>query len=426
MNKKPSIKSQKPKGGVSPKIVPDRQPGQYPSTGFDPGTITNPPIVENIPQFFQNPHKNFSYWYKGAAHAHSNLSDGGSAPLDVIRAHREKGYRFIFLTDHNKPSPQQMEVVDGILFFRSHRSFECGQKFSHHILVLGIDPTCIGSYPRQNEVDPDRNGTVAFDTGDPANLTARLGYYEHIGMAVIAHPHLEHHDSVAFQLDVIPGAGWELNELLNFRQYMYTGIEIFNSSEAGVKAWYEGVWGDQSPGRLKQPFAVDWWDEALKRGPGIWGFANDDSHWPGGNNGTSFNRGWIVVNSARPFENSIEMERDIINNIKRGNFYSVVRRPEARVTLTELGPADNGPELHIVCWGPALMVNTDRVSDIAFHICSDSGVMRMEFVAGVKSVIFTNVTPQDKYVRVVVHQIRDCEHYQVFSQPVYVIKANPT
>lgn len=412
-------KSSSPIRPAARRAVPKIVAGVFPST----------PVSPILAEFYHNPHKNHSYWYKGAVHTHSNLSDDGDySPFVVLQAHRSKGYRFIFLTDHNRPSPQDLKSVDGILYFQNYRSFECGQKFSHHILVLGIDPQRIGTYQRQDEVDPDRNGTVAFDTGDPDNLPARIGYYQHIGMAVLAHPHLEHHDSISLGVgdaDVIPGAGWNLEELLNFRQYTYTGIEIFNSSEAGVKAWYEGRWGDQSSGRFKQPFCLDWWDEALKVGPGIWGFAGDDSHHPV-DNGTSFNRAWIVVNSSRPFENSKEMERDIINNIKSGNFYAVVRRPEARMTIPEQGPSDNGPELHITCLGPVITVRTDRPSDIAFHICSDTGEMRVDFVAAVQEASYDKVTREDKYVRIVVHQIRDCEHYQVFSQPLHVIKANPT
>lgn len=410
------------------------RPVRPPSTGLPPHTAeeitppaAHPSEMVRPPAFYVNPHRNFKNWYKGAVHTHSNLSDGGYPTSTVLQSHHDFGYNFIFLTDHHKPSPPDLPAVEGLLYFRHYRSFECGQKWSHHILVLGIDPDCIGSYYQQDEVDPDRNGTVALPTDNPAHLPERLGYYEHIGMAVVAHPHLEHHDKEYGTLlehpAALPGAGWSLEELLAFCR-IYTGIEIFNSSEAGVKAWYEGVWGDQDPGRLKHPMAVDWWDEVLKTGRRVWGFAGDDSHYPV-DNGTSFNRSWIVVNSSRPFEDTPDMERNIIENIRQGNFYCVVRRPEARDIIEEQGPADRGPELKIGCLGRTIIVKTDRISDIAFHICPDTGEMRREMVTSVMSASFDRVTPQDKYVRIVVHQVRDCEYYQVFSQPLFVIKGNP-
>jgi predicted metal-dependent phosphoesterase TrpH len=38
---------------------------------------------------------------KGALHCHTTCSDGKLAPLEVLRAHREQGFDFVALTDHD-------------------------------------------------------------------------------------------------------------------------------------------------------------------------------------------------------------------------------------------------------------------------------------------------------------------------------------
>lgn len=38
---------------------------------------------------------------KGALHVHTTRSDGQDSPEDVIRLHRQNGYDFMALTDHN-------------------------------------------------------------------------------------------------------------------------------------------------------------------------------------------------------------------------------------------------------------------------------------------------------------------------------------
>jgi hypothetical protein len=376
--------------------------------------------LAGLAQFYQNPYKNYPHWYKGAVHVHSNLSDGSQPPAEVLRDHRSKGYHFVFLTDHNRLSPPDLAPVDGLLYFRHKRSFECGQKYSHHILVLGIEPGFVKNYHDQvnAEVDPDQNGTCAWHTGDCANVYRRVQYYEYIAMAVLAHPHGEHHGSA----HLIPGFGWKESELLDSR-YRYTGIEIFNSSEAGPKAWYEGRFEDT--GRMKQPLCLDWWDEVLKQGKAVWGFGSDDCHNTAGN-GKSFNRSWIVVNSDRAFQDSLDMENDIIQNIEAGNFYTVVRDPDNRGGLSSLGPFDNGPSLEVKCVANTIRVITDRPSRFQFLVCQDSGQMRPVGPVGPLSLSSSfRGFDTDKYVRIVVDQTRDGEPYRVFSQPLFVIKAKP-
>ena len=43
-------------------------------------------------------------WYKGNLHMHTTLSDGKIIPEEACDIYWEKGYDFIAMTDHRKPS----------------------------------------------------------------------------------------------------------------------------------------------------------------------------------------------------------------------------------------------------------------------------------------------------------------------------------
>lgn len=381
-----------------------------------------------------NPYKNYAFNYKGANHVHTTLSDG-ELPVDaVLSLHKSKGYRFVFLTDHNHLKLKNTPDIEGMLQFRNYDSFECGQKYSHHILVLGIDQQLVKEYHDtiRSDVDPDQNGTIAWDTGDCENVFTRIQYYDYVGMAVLAHPHGEHHDDVW-------GYGWSRGELLDTRNN-YTGIEIFNSSEAGPKEWYEGIIPSSSGGvvgpdaGMKEPFCLDWWDEVLQQGRAAWGFGADDCHNPSQNN-KSFNRAWIVVNSDLAFRNDGGMELDILRNIKAGNFYTVVRSPSFLTVPPGPGPAGNGPVLKITVDGQKIKVNTDEEgSNIVFVVAKQDGSLTKVEIQATQDGPVTkgkfNPAPQTatytidntvKYVRVEVNQTRsDGEKYVAYSQPLFV------
>ncbi len=368
-------------------------------------------------QFFQNPYRGYTNWYKGAIHVHTNLSsDGHQSPLVVVQAHRAKGYDFVFLTDHNTlsrswlRSENDFRGVEDILYFTNFKSFECGDDYAHHILVLGIDLKKVDWYYNnvRNDVDPDRNGTVVWDTGDCENVPARTSYYNHVAVEVLAHPHKSHGD------DLPHYQGWSLDES---KDSDYCGIEIYNSSESEND---------------NVSFCTDWWDEILKLNKVVWGFGGDDCHNVFGNM-KSFNRSWIVVNSNRSLrtEPAKQIERDIIENIKEGNFYTVVRSPDRGATYKGLtpsdGPDDYGPTLQITTYAHTIRVSTDEdlVSSIYFVHCSDLGIVSREGPYQGPSASFYPPST-DRYVRIEVEQTRsDGELYRAYSQPLSLVKAQP-
>lgn len=362
----------------------------------------------------QNPHLNYDNFYKGATHVHTNLVGGGEQPPgEVASAYRAKGFNFVFITDHNRVSPGDLPATPGILCFRHHPSLECGKNCSHHILVLGIDRTKVDTYAARynlaggHDPDPDKDGECGWKTGKCANIFRRLHYYNDVAMAVVAHPHDKHADSTL----PLGRGGWLRSELLNPKN-RFTGIEVFNASCAGGS---------------EQPFAVDWWDEALQSYHPAWAFAGDDCHNVGGNR-KSFNRAWIVVNSAKTFEITSEMESDLLLNIRSGNFYAVVRSPEKRDLLPTDGPPDLGPRLTVRGAGSLITATIDQPGKIAFRVFSDANESRITTAGEGVGVTQASIAAgqNDKYVRIEVDQIRNGELYRAYSQPLFVIKANPS
>ena len=77
----------------------------------------------------------------------------------------------------------------------------------------------------------------------------------------------------------------------------YTGIEIFNT----------GCEWENRTGT-----ADTYWDDLLRRGRSVWGFATDDSHW----RYPDYGGGWIVVRAAE------RSRAAILAAIKAGQFYA--------------------------------------------------------------------------------------------------------
>jgi hypothetical protein len=345
-------------------------------------------------------------------------------PEVVLRSYRDKGYNFLFLTDHNTVSLINNSIpnVEGILYFQNHMSLEDGMSYAHHIIALGIDRLLIQKFHQEKpergmELDPDWNGQVNMHTRWCGNFYGRLEYYNYIGIAVIAHPH-EPHGTEYLK------SGWALLELLD-RRNSYTGMEIFTGANAGE--------GDQ-------PLCTDWWDRVLKTGRVVWGFGSDDSHNTH-NNLKSFNRSWIMVNSDSGIGFGIDLEREIIKQIKEGNFFTVIRSPEVRGLTPSDGPTGNcveknpgvygGRYLTIRTIGPEILVDADFPSWIHFIVCWASGEITDVLKEGPDHtpILSASFKAQDpdliRYVRIKLVSKRFGEDYWVFSQPLFAINQPP-
>lgn len=352
---------------------------------------------------FQNPYENHPYWYKGQVHSHSVASDGDQSPYDVEVAYQRKGYTFICLTDHNsaEPDPDALGIVH-------ITSGEDGYGWRHHILALGINLEKVEWY--HDNVDPDRDsnqdGLDDRATRFCENIQPRIDYITEVQetIAVLAHPTDSH---------AATGGGFTLDELKENSRY--TGIEIYN---AGGPHWSDS-----------------WWDEVLSMGrhKRMWGFAGDDCHDVEENH-KNFNRGWIVVNSrvgpAREYlegpglEREDELRQDILENIKAGNFYSVVRSPQIPGESPSDGPTDIGPQMEIKTLGDTICVYTDQKCEMIRFRGESSRILDTK--RDVTDACY-KLDGSEHYVRIVVEQRRsDGELYMALSQPLYVAPQGPS
>jgi hypothetical protein len=323
-----------------------------------------------------NPHQNYPYYYKGQVHVHSNATlapECQFSPARVEGFYRDKGYHFICLTDHNGVTPDP--DVDHILHITSA---EDGWAGKHHLLVLGI-------------IDPS-HGLPDAATGDPSSIQYRIDYINRHG--ALAVPNI--HDYAA------GGVTWEEAELLD--SHGYTGLEIYNAN--GGDACSDGY---------------VWWDDILCSGKRVWGFATDDFENQANLDSGTFNRGWLVVNSRLgPPEDLLdqqeeELRKDILANIKAGNFYAVVRGP---TDPPHLGMAELGPRLVIqIVNGNTLRLETDQLCTYIAFLGWQKEVLRESYDV---SVAEYEITGAEYYVRVVVDQIRYEQLHRACSQPIFL------
>jgi hypothetical protein len=334
-----------------------------------------------------NPHKNYQFWYKGQIHAHSDYKDddGEHTRLEVEQAYACKGYAFISLTGHATLTPDP--GVQGILHIIGAES---GKSCRHHL--LGID---IGT----SDLDKD----LVEDTCPCDKTQGRINYFQDRGgIVVLAHPRSGHKGG--WWPHLLCCSGWKLGDLTGNNNYH--GIEIFNRTLD----------------------SRDYWNALLCANKRVWGFGVDDFHEPLTDNHVSFNRSWIVVNSNK----DKTRRRDIIENIKIGNFYTVLRsydKPACEDTGSD-GPTDDiGPALHIGISGNKIIVSTDPGTD---EIRTDEiTIVRGKFGSpGELNYIRIHKDPQHEYtyrlrewedwVRFEIKQTRKNEGYLALSQPLFV------
>jgi hypothetical protein len=210
-----------------------------------------------------NPFQMSGSWFKGALHAHTTRSDGKLSPEESIAFHREHGYHFLAVTDHDvitdlsALSDENFLNIPGVEV--SHGRNPVGQ--SYHVVLVGIRRLVRASYGMTMQEAIDRwaeNATLLF----------------------LAHPYWS---------GMTPT---EMEPLENL-----AGLEIFNTS---------------SQTDLGKGLATVHWDSLLARHKRWSGFAVDDTH--GINDDAA--GGWVWVKSARLDEQSI------LQALNSGAFYS--------------------------------------------------------------------------------------------------------
>ena len=201
-------------------------------------------------------------WCKGNTHVHSTASDGAKTFAELARMYAEKGYDFLFRTDHWVASDAAAEAEDAPLIWLDGIEIDGRDDAGSAYHVV-----CLGSFTGMTR-----------EMGLAAALEAAR---EQGGLLVLAHPH------------------WMGNSQEEALSWRFDGVEVYNH----VCRWLNGKGGG----------AVHW-SSMLERFPGTLAFAADDAHLRPEHPG--WDGGWIVVNVP---DRSREA---IFQAVRAGNFYS--------------------------------------------------------------------------------------------------------
>jgi hypothetical protein len=206
-------------------------------------------------------------WLQGNTHVHTSLSDGGKSPQEVITLYEERGYDFLFFTDHWLAS----DVADTV--------YSSNRNESRIILMDGLEldgaddkgsyyhVVCLGRFEGIHR-GLDLKKALSKVSGQNAFL-------------ILAHPY------------------WTGNTLREASRYRFHGVEIYNH----VCNWING-----------KGLSTSYWDSLLQNDTEVMGFSADDSHFSVKHPG--WNGGWIAVNCSNRDAQSI------MSAIRSGNFYS--------------------------------------------------------------------------------------------------------
>lgn len=210
-----------------------------------------------------NPFLQQGAWYKGALHVHTTRSDGRLTPEESMAFHRNHGYQFLAITDHDvitdiaHLSTPDFLNIPGVEVGYGHNAV--GQ--SYHIVLVGISQVTRPPVGQPIQTAIDHWASIAQ-------------------LAFLAHPYW---------------SGTILPEMLPLEHL--AGIEIFNTSAQT----------DLGKGQ-----ATVHWDDLLMRDKRWLGFAVDDTH--GINDDAA--GGWVVVKSASLTRAAI------LAALNRGAFYA--------------------------------------------------------------------------------------------------------
>jgi len=199
-------------------------------------------------------------WLKGNTHIHTTCSDGGKDYPTVASLYAERGYDFIFITDHNHVADiESLEglpllAINGVEIDGSDRT---GAFF--HAVGLGVEGELLQDAAFEERV---------------ANL------HECGALVVLAHPY------------------WSGNSIEDALRHDFDGVEIYNH----ICNYLNG-----------KSFGAYHFDAMLERNPRALCFSADDAHL---NGNEPFDGGWIMVSAPECTKQAI------LAAIRAGNFYA--------------------------------------------------------------------------------------------------------
>jgi len=221
-------------------------------------------------------------WYKGNIHTHTTESDGDEEPIKVTKWYKDHGYDFLVLTDHNHRTMLNYQEDNSSLDIPLMIP---GEEVTVQ-LEGGDIPVHINGIGIERVVEPIDASDVVSTIQANVDAIRQAG-----GIASINHPNYK----------------WAINHHHMIQVSGATLIEIFNGSPS-----------TNNYGSKTKPSTEEIWDKILSSGKIIFGAATDDSHHYHDFHRSKANpgRGWICVQA-----NSLTQE-DIMNSLRKGNFYS--------------------------------------------------------------------------------------------------------
>ncbi|MEO7997997.1 MAG: CehA/McbA family metallohydrolase [Gemmatimonadaceae bacterium] len=239
-----------------------------------------------------------SHWFRGNTHTHTLESDGDSPPDSVARWYRDRGYNFLFITDHEKltdaaPLNARYAVPGKYLLIP-------GQEVTQRI----ADSTHADKVRQAhvNSLGPSRVVMPQGEKGLAHGISMRDGYITNIaairsagGIAQVNHPNFRWSVRLA---DLIALPDSTLLEVMN----AHTGV---NNDGDGANA----------------PSTEALWDSLLTRGKVIFAVGDDDAHSLRPADADAYEltrpgRSWIVVRADTLTATSI------LAGIRHGDFYA--------------------------------------------------------------------------------------------------------
>ena len=339
---------------AGPDAPPPQKPVPSPPIAVTPDAA--PDALTMIPAVASGPEE----WLRGSTHVHALPSGDSVTPIPVVIGwYEQRGYDFIFLTDHNKtselgdtstagspvlrPADKGLIVFSGIeLTYNPTGCIPAGDdsgKCRIHVNLLGITGRVDGKLEwanRKNDLRVEKY-QAAIDQ------QKKLG-----GIAQLNHPQW-YWGMTADVLTEVARRGIPLVEIANVQ---------FDKWNAGDK---------------DHPSTEALWDAALANGVMLWGVASDDAHDYTGNGKYPAGGGWIVVKARRD-------PHAILDSIARGRFYSstgvTLTRAEVDGTDLVVEVAPNDPGTHTIVFIANGVPVATKTGKLARQPLPESGYLR--------------------------------------------------
>jgi hypothetical protein len=246
---------------------------------------------------FNNPFTAPGSWYRGNLHTHTTESDGKVSPGESVKRYTESGYDFLSITDHNKLTL----IPSGNLLLIPGEEIDFGFKgYTYHLVALGIREKTGIPAPKRGDISP----------GKVIKRIKSCG-----GEAVLAHPYWSNESQKSTEL---------CKGIL--------GLEVYNNC---------------SHVETGNGHAMVHWDDLLRLGWNIYGFAVDDTHSYQSKEFTPDDSlgGWVMVKAEKLSVPAI------MSALKHGLFYA------------SSGPEFQSMEIH----DNTVFVKTSPVRSITFR-----------------------------------------------------------